>query len=146
MKKLASFLTGLIMVALIMFAIAPLATAATNTVYNVAASTFPITEATTHTDITKGYIGDAHVYIKQIKVDNTTATAQTIYVYKNTNSTSTATLVTQISIPATIGNYNLFPMGMSNVFTNADLIDIPYFGIRGSTSTNPANITVIYVK
>ena len=110
--------------------------------YYVACSTVAISTTTTTADINA-----SHVYVKNILV-NTQGTAQTITITKNviagTNGNST---VMVFDVPAVAGwYYPLGQQGLSTGVTSNDLIDIPYFTIRTSTSTNPCKVDVIYSK
>jgi hypothetical protein len=102
-----------------------------DTFYSVATSTDTATLGTP--DINK-----KNVRIKQIIITNG-GTAQDITFYKNATSTTTATAVMTINAPASTPV--VFP---SNLVDDNHYFDIPYFAVRTSTSTNKANVLVIY--
>ena len=140
MKKTCLFLTILTLLLVSAFAVA-----AQNNLYNVDGSTYSVTDQTTITNTAYGYIGLANVKVKQIWINNGSGNAQTVTIYENGNSTSTVAKVMAFSVPATIGCYQVFPIANSTQMgVDADLIDIPYFVVRTSTSTTPVNITVEY--
>lgn len=102
-----------------------------DTFYSIATSTQTATLGTPD-------INERQVRIKQIIITNA-GTAQDLTFYKNATSTTTATAVMKISVPASTPVY--IP---SNLVDDNDYLDIPYFAVRTSTSTNSANVLVLY--
>ena len=111
--------------------ISTLAMAGSNYLYTGLVSTVSVSGNNTKlTDINQ-----ADVYVKSITLTQTTTTQQLITIYKNLNSTATATAIYVYEVPGTVGTYNVHPFDLiSSVFTNADTIDIPYLGIRSELS------------
>lgn len=142
MKKIIRIIPVIGCVIVLMGIIGTKGQAAENTLYTATISTLAITNAAGTSDINL-----SEVKVKSVTIANTTATAQTITIYKNGNSTTTITAVYVMAVPATIGTYECPPFkSVSNVFTNADLTNIPYFTVRTSTDTNAAKVNVIYWK
>ena len=129
----------LVAILLVLFMLVPMASAAsTNYLYTATVSTFGASDNGKLTDINL-----ASVKIKSITLAQTAATAQNITIYKNYNSTATATAVYVYAVPGTVGTYVIYPFsGISTTLTSADTIDIPYFAVRSSTSTSASSVIV----
>lgn len=95
-------------------------------------------ECSTITPTTTPNIDSASVRVKQIVVSNG-ATVQRVTIYKNAKTGLTPAIVAKFDVPASTNFY--FPSTVLNDETN---FDVPYFSVISSTSTNPANVTVIY--
>lgn len=117
--------------------------AATNNLYTVTLSTNPSTTAPTATGVLTPHINLASVKVKRITVTNTGGNAQTITFYQNATSTTTYAPVYVYQVPAAYQTYEVIAP-ISNVFLNADLVDIPYIGVKSSTSTTPCTLNVEY--
>jgi hypothetical protein len=83
-------------------------------------------------------ISSSIVRIKQIMI-TTGATDQTVTIYKNVYTGLTPSVVATIDIPANDVRY--WP---NTVLDDEQNFDIPYFAVKTSTTTNPANVNVIY--
>lgn len=95
-------------------------------------------ECSTITPTTTPDINKSTVLVKQIMVSNA-GTAQTVSIYKNVKTGLTPSIVANIDVPASSVVY--FP---SNIATDEQNFNIPYFSVRTSTTTNSAKVNVIY--
>ena len=95
-------------------------------------------ECSTITPTTTADINSSNVLVKQVMISNG-GTAQTVSIYKNVKTGLTPTIVAKIDVPASSVVY--FP---SNIATDDQNFNIPYFSVRTSTTTNSAKVNVIY--
>ena len=133
----------LITLALLIAPVAVFAGSQVNTLYTATISTKAITDASGAADINL-----ASVFVKSIDIANTTATAQTVTIYKNGASTTTITAVYVYQLPATVATYPVSLLDDESTVwsSNADYVSIPYFTVRTSTATNAATVNVKYWK
>ena len=116
---------------------------AASSIYSAKVSTFSVTDAGVLSQINK-----SKVNVKQIVIMNPTSTAQTVSIYKNFTSTTAATKLMDIAIPASVGPF--YPIGGNVIQDTAagdvDSIPMPYFAARtdGTVVSSAAYITVIY--
>lgn len=124
-----------ILLALGMF-FAPTAVHAAGSIYSATVSTFPVTETTLTPAINR-----PGVRIRGVFITNGT-TAQTITMYQNTTSTTTARAVCSWDVPGTAGFY--YPFGYGDIGENA-APSISYPAFRSSTNTaSGCKITVLW--
>jgi len=108
-------------------------------VYSTKSAT-PLSTIYTSTTTCVSQIALPSVKVKQIMITNG-AVAQKISIYSVPvdYSTTTVSHVMDIDVPASTTVY--FPSTLANDEQN---FDFPYFAVGSSTSTTPANVTVIY--
>jgi hypothetical protein len=120
---------------LVVFSAALAANAHAGTLYSIATTTGVITTAA---DIGADITGA--VEISQIELENSGATAQTVTFYKLGASTTTATAIMTIELPAAIGQYPVFA-GQLNYNDRISVTDLMIW--KSSTSSNvTANLIV----
>lgn len=111
-------------------------------IFSCVASNSVITDSSTLT----AQINKSSVKIKGLTIINPTAQAQTVSVYKNATSTTAVSLVASFPVPATADYF--YPLGSSiwldSALGTADYLNVPYFAVRTSTSSNPVTVIVIY--
>jgi hypothetical protein len=83
-------------------------------------------------------INKSTVRIRNLQIIQPATTAQTITFYENATSSTTATAVNIIKVPAVAGIYTVF-----NNLNDTDNIDMPYFAVTTSTTTDPCQVSVL---
>ena len=97
--------------------------------YSAAVSTFTLGQEGSITHDVVGVSGV--VRAKRIVVDQTTTNAMWLYVYKNWTSTTAATEIARMYVPATVGTYDLLGP-ISNALGNFDILNMPNCAFRQS--------------
>jgi len=83
--------------------------------------------------------------VKSITISQTaaggTGTAQDVTIYKNFSSSSAAQAMITYSVPADFGTYTVMPLDkVDNQMTGANIVNMPYFAVRSSTSTSTSTL------
>ena len=83
-------------------------------------------------------INKAVVRIRDMKIVQSGTTAQTLTFYVNATSSTTATAVNTVNVPAVAGVYSVFEN-----LGDIDNVTMNYFAVKSSTSTDPAQVQVL---